>query len=68
MICPFRIERKSSWTVQEEFYDRFCDCIEKVCPCYEESGKEKWCYRDNIRLPLNGAARKKKEEGAECGS
>lgn len=58
MICPFRTQRKISLTVQGEFFDWFCPCYDEDCPCYKEIGEEKWCYRDSIRLPLNGAARK----------
>lgn len=57
MNCPFRIEREISLTMQGEFRDFFCFCIKEDCPCYKEIGEEKWCYRDNVRLPLNKAAR-----------
>lgn len=57
MTCPFRIDRKISLTVQGEFHDFFCFCIEEGCPCYTTVGNEKWCYRDQIRLPLNEEAR-----------
>ena len=57
MICPFRIERKASLLVNNEFRDYFCLCIKESCPCYTVNGKEKWCCRDQIRLPLNESAR-----------
>ena len=65
MICPFRIDRKISLTMQGEFHDFFCDCVRKNCPCYKENGGEKWCYRDSIRLPLNDVARKQDSEVTE---
>ena len=65
MTCPFRIERKASLVAPHEFRDYFCPCVRKNCPCFKEAGKEKWCYRDNIRLPLNEAARASEEGAAE---
>ena len=61
MICPFRIERKASMVVPHEFRDYFCLCIKENCPCYKENGTEKWCYRDQIRRPLNDVAREKED-------
>lgn len=59
MICPFRTERVASAIVPNEFADRFMPCMRENCPCYRLEGEyESWCYRDNLKFPLNENARK----------
>ena len=58
MICPWRIDRRESLTMPNEYTDTFCRCVEEDCPCYKKHGNECWCYREQRRFPLNISARK----------
>lgn len=62
MLCPWKIDRRSSLTIKGEFTDTFCKCLGYNCPCYEEEiDGSKWCYREQRRFPLNKRARGEKE-------
>lgn len=56
-LCPWRIERKASFTVPNELYDTFADCLGPWCPCYVREGDAEWCYRGETAFPLNKEAR-----------